>query len=138
MAVFLWPRFVVLGGDLGEHGVMSVLFTMRSVRTTPEGFLWEPVERWVRGRKGEVTVVDSRHPVLVWEPDWPVPLRWHSRRRHPSAGVVWSYSEPLPAVAAIKGRLAFYNEAVDIAVDGERMERPVTPFTATLSPRASS
>jgi uncharacterized protein (DUF427 family) len=28
----------------------------------------------VRGRKGDVTVVDSRHPVLVREPDAPVPL----------------------------------------------------------------
>jgi uncharacterized protein (DUF427 family) len=271
---------------------MSVLFTMRSVRTTPEGFLWEPGERWVRGRKGEVTVVDSHHPVLVWEPDRPVPLyafpreevredllrpaknprtgkhsgsqvfydleidgelfenaawaypvedlaghiafewaersgrgldRWYEEEEeifiHPKdphhrvdalvssrhvqieiggtlvadtrrpvllfetglpvryyipredvrldlfgptdhstgcpykgtaeywswrgdaevpANIVWSYPEPLTAVAAIKGRLAFYNEAVDIAVDGERMERPVTPFTATLSPRAAS
>jgi len=44
------------------------------VRTTPEGLLWEPSERWVRGRKGGVTVIDSRHPVLVWEPGVPVPL----------------------------------------------------------------
>jgi hypothetical protein len=36
-------------------------------------------------------------------------------------------------VGAVKDLLAFYNEAVDIAVDGEILERPVTPFTETLS-----
>ncbi len=40
----------------------------------PEGLLWEPSPRWVRGRKDDTTVVDSRHPVLVWEPGIPVPL----------------------------------------------------------------
>ncbi|QIY94165.1 DUF427 domain-containing protein [Streptomyces sp. S1D4-11] len=260
--------------------------------TTPVGLLWEPSERWVRGRKGEVTVVDSRHPVLVWEPEVPVPLyafpreevredllrpaknprtgthtgsrvfydlevdgellenaawtfpaedlaghiafewfcrsgrgldHWyeeeeeifiHPRDPHkrvdalpssrhvvieidgtvvadtrcpvllfetglptryyipredvrlglfvPSglstgcpykgtaeywswrgggnipANLVWSYPEPLPAVGAVKGLLAFYNEAVDITVDGERLERPVTPFTSTLSARPAT
>lgn len=45
----------------------------RALRATPEGLLWEPSERWVRGVRGDVTVVDSRHPVLVWEPRLPVP-----------------------------------------------------------------
>ncbi|MFF5979772.1 DUF427 domain-containing protein [Streptomyces olindensis] len=262
--------------------------TASSVRTTPEGLLWEPSERWVRGRKGDVTVVDSRHPVLVWEPHLPVPQyafpredvrtdllrpaahpptgahtgsqvfydlhaggepvanaawtfpskdlaghiafewfrRWdsgldhwyeeeeeifvhprdpHKRvdalpsSRHVQVGVggtlvadtrrpvllfetslptryyiprddvrldlfeptdhrtacpykgrarywtwhgagkvprniLWSYPDPLPAVAAVEGLFAFYNEAVDLTVDGERLERPVTPFTASLTP----
>lgn len=260
--------------------------------TTAEGLLWEPSERWVRGCKGEVTVVDSRHPVLVWEPEVPVPLyafprgevredllrpaknpptgthsgsrvfydlevdgellenaawtfpaddlaghiafEWFSRSgrgldhwyeedeeifihprdphkrvdalpssRHvrveidgtvvadtrrpvllfetglptryyipradvrlhlfvPSdlstgcpykgtaeywswrgggdapANLVWSYPEPLPAVGAVKDLVAFYNEAVDITVDGERLERPVTPFTTTLPARPAT
>ncbi|WP_406213729.1 DUF427 domain-containing protein [Streptomyces canus] len=261
---------------------MTTFPTAPDVRTTPEGLLWEPSERWVRGRKGDVTVVDSRHPVLVWEPGFPVPLyafpradvredllrpaknpatgthtgsrifydleadgelvenaawtfpaadlaghiafawfrRWgtgldhwyeeeeeifvHPRDPHkrvdamPSsrhvrveidgtavaetrrpvllfetglptryyipredirldlleatdhhtdcpykgtaeywstgghANIVWSYPDPLPAVAAVKGLLAFFNEAVDITVDAERLERPVTPFTGTV------
>ncbi|MFE9021230.1 DUF427 domain-containing protein [Streptomyces sp. NPDC007808] len=267
---------------------MPVFPTERSVRTTPEGLLWEPSERWVRGVKGDVTVVDSRHPVLVWEPGLPVPCyafpraevrtdllrpaahpepgshtgsqifydlrtdgqqvenaawtfpaadladhiafewfrRWgsgldhwyeeeeeifvHPRDPHkrvdamPSSrhvrveiggtvvgdshrpvllfetglptryylppedvrldlfeptdhrtgcpykgrarywtwrgagevprNIAWSYAEPLPAVAPVKGLVAFYNEAVDITVDGERLERPVTPFTSALKP----
>ncbi|WP_406010975.1 DUF427 domain-containing protein [Streptomyces sp. NBC_00637] len=265
---------------------MAELITAHSVRATPEGLLWEPSPRWVRGRRGESTVVDSRHPVLVWEPGVPVPLyafprrevredllrpavnppvgthtgsrvfydlavegellenaawtfpaedlaghiafEWFTRTgrgldhwyeeeeeifvhprdphkrvdalpgsRHvqvaidgtvvadtrrpvllfetglptryyipredvrldlfrptdhrtgcPYKGtatywswtgaadvpphVVWSYPAPLPAVAAIAGLLAFYNEAVDLTVDGESLERPVTPFTHTL------
>ncbi|MFJ5273053.1 DUF427 domain-containing protein [Streptomyces sp. NPDC088358] len=264
--------------------------TAPDVRTTPEGLLWEPSERWVRGRKGNVSVVDSRHPVLVWEPGVPVPLYAFPREevredllrpaKHPLTGthtgsrifydleadgellenaawtfpaddlaghiafewfrrvgrgldhwyeeeeeifihprdphkrvdaltsgrhvrveidgtvvadthhpvllfetglptryyipredvrlelleptdhrtgcpykgtaaywswrgeagapatppnIVWSYPEPLPAVGAVKDLLAFYNEAVDITVDGARLERPVTPFTRTLS-----
>ncbi|MGP4000580.1 DUF427 domain-containing protein [Streptomyces sp. 8N706] len=39
-----------------------------------ETITWEPSERWVRGTKGGTTVVDSHHPVLVWEPGSPVPL----------------------------------------------------------------
>ncbi|MCX5425200.1 DUF427 domain-containing protein [Streptomyces sp. NBC_00078] len=269
---------------------MSPLPTERSLSTTPEGLMWEPSERWVRGRKGDVTVVDSRHPVLVWEPDLPVPqyafpradvredllrpaknphigthtgsqvfydleadgelvanaawtfaaddlaghiaFEWFRRSgrgldhwyeeeeeifihprdphkrvdamtssrhvqieidgllvadtrrpvllfetglptryyippedvrldllvptdhhtgcpykgtaqywsRHGGADVppnlVWSYPEPLPAVGPVQGLLAFFNEAVDITVDGERLERPVTPFSAMLRPRS--
>ncbi|MER7900775.1 DUF427 domain-containing protein [Streptomyces sp. NPDC096046] len=260
--------------------------TARSIRTTPEGLLWEPSERWVRGRKGDVTVVDSRHPVLVWEPRLPVPqyafpredvrtdllrpakspptgshtgsktfydldadgevranaawtfpaddlaghiaFEWflrtdtgldhwyeedeeifiHPRDPHkrvdalPSSrhvrveiegrlvadsrtpvllfetglptryylpredvrldlfdatdhhtgcpykgtaaywswggegdvppNILWSYPEPLPAVQAVRGRVAFFNEVVDITLDGERLERPDTPFSRTL------
>ncbi|WP_406504971.1 DUF427 domain-containing protein [Streptomyces sp. NBC_00212] len=266
---------------------MTTFPTARDVRTTPEGLVWEPSERWVRGRKGDVTVVDSRHPILVWEPGVPVPLyafpreevredllrpaknprtgthtgsqifydleadgelmenaawtfpaddlaahiafewfrrvgrgpdHWyeeeeeifiHPRDPHkrvdaiPSSrhvqvdiggttvaethrpvllfetglptryylpreevrldlfeptdhstgcpykgtaeywswsgeaevppSVVWSYPDPLPAVGAVQGLLAFYNEAVDITVDGERLEHPATPFSKTLS-----
>ncbi|MEU6242557.1 DUF427 domain-containing protein [Streptomyces sp. NPDC047024] len=263
---------------------MTAFPTPPTVRTTPEGIRWEPSERWVRGRTGGgTTVVDSRRPVLVWEPGTPVPLyafpreevredllrpaknpppgthsgsrifydleadgrpmenaawtfpaedlaghiafewfarvgrgleHWyeeeeeifvHPRDPHkrvdaiPSSrhvqvwidgtvvadtrrpvllfetglptryyipredvrldlfehtdhstacpykgtaaywswrgegdvgpNVVWSYPHPLPAVGAVKDLLAFYNEAVDITVDGERLERPVTPFT---------
>ncbi|CAM5744330.1 hypothetical protein SALBM311S_01341 [Streptomyces alboniger] len=46
--------------------------------------------------------------------------------------IVWSYPDPLPPVAAVQGLLAFYNEAVDITVDGEHRTRPVTPFTDGL------
>ena len=269
---------------------MSVLPTERSMRSTPEGLRWEPSARWVRGLKGGVTVVDSRHPVLVWEPALPVPqyafpreevredllrpaknphtgthtgsqifydlevdgevvpnaawtvpaedlagyiaFEWfrragrgldnwyeeeeeifvHPRDPHkrvdalpssrhvrvevdgttvadtrrpvllfetglptryyipredirldlfvptdhhtgcPYKGIaeywswrgdasdvppnlVWSYPDPLAAVGPIQGLLAFYNEMVDLTVDGERQARPVTPFSEMLTRR---
>jgi uncharacterized protein (DUF427 family) len=43
--------------------------------------------------------------------------------------VVWSYPFPLPECARIQNLLAFYNEKLDIYVDGELQQRPVTPFS---------
>ena len=39
---------------------------------------------------------------------------------HPD--LVWFYPDPLPAVEAIRDRLAFYDERVALFVDGERAE----------------
>jgi uncharacterized protein (DUF427 family) len=36
----------------------------------------------------------------------------------------WTYDEVLPAVAGIEGHVAFFDERVDVEVDGERRERP--------------
>ena len=46
-----------------------------------------------------------------------------------TTNVAWSYRAPFPAVAKIAGRIAFYNELVDITVDGEVMDRPVSFFS---------
>lgn len=43
--------------------------------------------------------------------------------------VAWSYPAPLREAAEVTGRIAFFNERVDIVVDGERLERPVTPWS---------
>ena len=42
--------------------------------------------------------------------------------------VAWSYEAPDDEVARIKGLIAFYNERVDLEVDGEPQERPRTPW----------
>ena len=42
--------------------------------------------------------------------------------------VAWVYDEVIPAVTGIEGRVAFFNERVDIEVDGERQERPGGPW----------
>lgn len=36
-------------------------------------WVWEPSERWVRGWVDDAAVVDSRRPILVWEPGAKVP-----------------------------------------------------------------
>jgi uncharacterized protein (DUF427 family) len=43
--------------------------------------------------------------------------------------VAWSYRTPLPESQKIAGLIAFYNEKVDIYLDGELQERPVTKFS---------
>jgi uncharacterized protein (DUF427 family) len=43
--------------------------------------------------------------------------------------LAWTYSYPLLAVAPIAGLIAFYNEKVDITVDGVALPRPQTPFS---------
>jgi uncharacterized protein (DUF427 family) len=42
--------------------------------------------------------------------------------------LVWAYEAPLPAVAAIAGRMAFFDERCDVEVDGELQPRLRTPW----------
>ena len=43
--------------------------------------------------------------------------------------LVWYYPEPIPETVKIKGHLAFFNEKVDLEVDGEEQERPQTRWS---------
>ncbi len=43
--------------------------------------------------------------------------------------VAWSYPSPLPESQKIAGLVCFYNEKVDLIVDGEPLERPKTKFS---------
>jgi uncharacterized protein (DUF427 family) len=43
--------------------------------------------------------------------------------------VVWMYRAPLPESQKVAGLACFYNEKVDLYVDGERQERPRTAFS---------
>lgn len=45
------------------------------------------------------------------------------------ADLAWSYDFPTPAVSKIAGLVAFYNEKVDLFVDGQPVDRPVTHFS---------
>ena len=102
---------------------------------------------------GEV-VADSSSPCLLFEP--PIPPRYYLPRedgrmdlRTPSdkrtfcaykgeasylshadePDVAWYYPAPLREAAEVTGRVAFFNELADIDVDGERLERPITPWS---------
>jgi uncharacterized protein (DUF427 family) len=46
---------------------------------------------------------------------------------HPD--LAWTYHYPLPAVGQIAGLVAFYNEKLDITVDGAALRRPQTQFS---------
>jgi len=114
------------------------------------------VEVFVEGRK----VADTTRPVLLYE-TW-LPVRYYLPAedvdlsalertdlltRCPYKGIasywsvpgaelgkniVWSYEEPLAAVAAIQGRIAFYNEVVDVVVDGVPLDRPDSHFVERI------
>jgi uncharacterized protein (DUF427 family) len=43
--------------------------------------------------------------------------------------LIWYYPEPIPEAAKIEGLLAFFNEKVDLEVDGEAQERPITQWS---------
>jgi uncharacterized protein (DUF427 family) len=43
--------------------------------------------------------------------------------------LVWTYRDPRRDVAPIKDRLAFFNERVELEVDGELQERPATQWS---------
>jgi len=42
---------------------------------------------------------------------------------------VWGYPRPIPEIPKIENLLCFYNEKVDLYVDGVLQERPVSPFS---------
>jgi uncharacterized protein (DUF427 family) len=43
--------------------------------------------------------------------------------------VAWLYPDPVPEMPRIAGLVSFFNERVDIRVDGEDLARPVTPWS---------
>jgi uncharacterized protein (DUF427 family) len=43
--------------------------------------------------------------------------------------LAWSYRTPLPESQKVAGLVAFYDEKLDIYVDGVKQERPKTPFS---------
>ena len=45
---------------------------------------------------------------------------------HPD--LAWAYDFPTRQLLPIAGLIAFYNEKVDVAIDGARVPRPTTHF----------
>ncbi len=43
--------------------------------------------------------------------------------------VAWTYEHPLPDAVEVTDLVAFFDERVDVVVDGERRERPITPWS---------
>jgi uncharacterized protein (DUF427 family) len=65
------------------------------------------------------------------------PYKGHAEYRSVRVGgrlelaLVWTYREPLREVEPIAGRWCFFDERVDLEVDGERGERPRTAWSTT-------
>jgi uncharacterized protein (DUF427 family) len=43
--------------------------------------------------------------------------------------IAWTYHEPLDDALKVRDRVAFYDERLDLVLDGERRERPITPWS---------
>ncbi|MDQ6804982.1 MAG: DUF427 domain-containing protein, partial [Actinomycetota bacterium] len=47
--------------------------------------------------------------------------------------VIWTYADPRPEATMIKGLLAFYDERVDVELDGVPQERPESPWSRNFA-----
>jgi uncharacterized protein (DUF427 family) len=117
-----------------------------------------PSSRHVRIEIDGVTVAESSNPTLLFETGLPVryylpkthvrldllthtdseshcPYKGQAEYWSVRAGdalhedVAWSYPTPLPESLGVAGHIAFYDEKVDVFVDGVRQERPHTKFS---------
>jgi uncharacterized protein (DUF427 family) len=117
-----------------------------------------PSSRHVRIVINGETVADTRRPVLLFETGLPTRYYIPSEDIRmelfePAVGttscpykgvasywsakigdkvfrnIVWSYLDPIPECPKIRGLLSFFNEKVDIYVDGELQPRPKTPWS---------
>jgi uncharacterized protein (DUF427 family) len=86
----------------------------RRYQLAPDALTWEPSERWVRGTKGGVTVVDSRRSILVWEPGHPIPS-YAFPRSDVRTDLLQPARAPAPDAAAHPGS----EDRFDLVIDGE-------------------
>ena len=110
--------------------------------------------RHVQVKLGGEVVAESRAPHLLFEP--PLPVRYylpaedvrmdllapsdtrtfcaykgkaHYLSHAADPDVAWYYPAPLREAGEVIDRVAFFNERVEIVVDGEPLEQPVTPWS---------
>jgi uncharacterized protein (DUF427 family) len=110
--------------------------------------------RHVRVERDGVLLAESTAPRLLFEP--PLPIRYYLPPQDVRADllrpsetrtfcaykgeasylslegeedVAWTYPAPLREAAEVTDHVAFFNERVDIVVDGTVLERPVTPWS---------
>jgi uncharacterized protein (DUF427 family) len=49
---------------------------------------------------------------------------------HVVADVAWTYEDPLHDAARVRGLIAFFDERTDTTLDGQSLERPITPWSS--------
>jgi uncharacterized protein (DUF427 family) len=77
----------------------------------------------------DVRVALEPHPRRTYCPYKGQASYWSAGRYE---GIAWSYEEPLPDMRPIEGLVAFWDELVDVYVDGELRPPPQSPFAAAL------
>src|SRR6266566_5133208 len=118
----------------------------------------EPTAKRIQAVLGGDTIVDSTRAVLVWEPRRIVPsyavpaediaaelvpsptktwCAYKGQASYFSASVggrlvpdiAWTYPDPQHDAARVRDLIAFFDERIDVILDGERRARPVTPWS---------
>jgi uncharacterized protein (DUF427 family) len=117
-----------------------------------------PSDRHVKVLVDGVVVAESGRPTAVFETHLPVrwylpaedvdqsvltptttvsrcPYKGEARYWSVRAGdtehadLVWSYPDPIAELPGVKGLLCFFDEHVDMVIDGVKVPRPVTPWS---------
>jgi uncharacterized protein (DUF427 family) len=143
------------GGLRWFEEATEVVVHARDVRSRVDAI---PSERLVRVERDGEVLAESSRPVAVFETGlptrWYFPLEdVRSERLEPSdthtrcpykgtasyysvrAGdrlhrdLAWFYPDPIPEIPRIKSLVAFFDERVDLFIDGEPQERPRTPWS---------
>jgi uncharacterized protein (DUF427 family) len=117
-----------------------------------------PSERHIEIRVGGELIAESRSPHALFETSlptrWYLPAQdvrqellepsgtttscpfkgtaryWHVRvNGDVRRDLAWSYEQPIPECPRIAGLIAFFDERVDVTIDGEPQARPRTPWS---------
>ncbi|WP_157361987.1 DUF427 domain-containing protein [Haloechinothrix halophila] len=117
-----------------------------------------PLDTHVRVEIDGVAIADSRRPMVLREKGFPpryylpredvrfdllerteatthCPIKGDASYFSAKVGdtvhkdVVWSYESPIPEAEDVAGLVAFFDEKVDVYLDDELQERPVTKFS---------
>ena len=65
-------------------------------------------------------------------------LRRAAGRDDSGEDLIWFYEDPLPEATRVGGLLCFFNEKVDIELDGELQQRPTSPWSHGVKPDAQN
>ena len=90
----------------------------------------EPTGKRIRAVLDGGTVADTTRALLVWEPRRIVPSYAVPAGDRVVPDLGWTYQQPLHDATQVRGLIAFFNERLDVIVDGERLEQPITPWSA--------
>lgn len=115
-----WIR-VKFGGEMIADSQRAVLLRQYGPNRLPT-YYFPPED--VRMNLMGPTVLKSRCPYKGMASYWSARIgdQWVKN-------IVWSYPEPIPECLKIKGLLCFFNEKVDVYVDGILQDRPQSPWS---------
>jgi uncharacterized protein (DUF427 family) len=147
-------RWLEEGEEIGVHPRdpyhrIDVLASDRSIRVSLDGELLAETSRatalfesnlpprWYIPREDVVAQLEASETVTHCP--YKGAASYHSIKLagdEPGTDLVWYYDDPLPEVGRIAGRLCFFNERVDIELDGELQERPDSPWSRPVKSSA--